>query len=204
MHDVLAHRISLVAMHAGALAYRTDLSQDETAKVAGVIQDNAHRALTDLREVLGGASRRPSSTGLRSGPSRRCATWMTLLPPTNAEPGGRIRLRNRAGEHVVELPDSIGRNAYRILQESLTNARKHAPNTVVDVPLASPADRAKRYLLLVRNPLPIGVGRAGRPEPAWGWSASLSALRSAAAGSTTRRQPLTASSFVRARLPWPP
>src|SRR5690606_36033190 len=53
MHDVLAHRISLVAMHAGALAYRTDLSREETAAAAGVIRDNAHRALTELREVLG-------------------------------------------------------------------------------------------------------------------------------------------------------
>nr|WP_277352171.1 histidine kinase dimerization/phosphoacceptor domain-containing protein [Knoellia sp. DB2414S] len=53
MHDVLAHRISLVAMHSGALAYRTDLSRQETSQAAEVIRDNAHLALTELREVLG-------------------------------------------------------------------------------------------------------------------------------------------------------
>src|SRR5665811_1172258 len=53
MHDVLAHRISMVAMHAGALAYRTDLSVDEIQRTSSIIQENAHRALVDLRVVLG-------------------------------------------------------------------------------------------------------------------------------------------------------
>lgn len=53
MHDVLAHRISLVAMHAGALAYRADLSEAERTAEAHLIQENAHRALSDLRDVLG-------------------------------------------------------------------------------------------------------------------------------------------------------
>ena len=53
MHDVLAHRISLIAMHAGALAYRTDLTADETRETAELIQATSHEALTDLRQVLG-------------------------------------------------------------------------------------------------------------------------------------------------------
>ena len=53
MHDVLAHRMSLVAMHAGALAYRDDLTPEETRDAAEIIQANSHRALTDLREILG-------------------------------------------------------------------------------------------------------------------------------------------------------
>src|SRR5690625_3529190 len=53
MHDVLAHRISLVTMHAGALTYRTDLDRDEIARSAEIIQTNAHDALTELRGVLG-------------------------------------------------------------------------------------------------------------------------------------------------------
>ena len=53
MHDVLAHRISLVAMHAGALAYRTDLPPAKVAETAAVVQENAHAALAELREVLG-------------------------------------------------------------------------------------------------------------------------------------------------------
>ena len=53
MHDVLAHRMSLVALHAGALAYRTDLSVAETRDAAGIIQANSQGALADLREILG-------------------------------------------------------------------------------------------------------------------------------------------------------
>src|SRR5699024_3440919 len=53
MHDVLAHRISLLTLHAGALAYREDLEPQEVREAAGIIQDTSHQALTDLREVLG-------------------------------------------------------------------------------------------------------------------------------------------------------
>ena len=53
MHDVLAHRISQVSMHASALAFRTDLDADEMRASATIIQDTAHEALADLRSVLG-------------------------------------------------------------------------------------------------------------------------------------------------------
>ncbi|RIJ53996.1 sensor histidine kinase, partial [Clavibacter phaseoli] len=53
MHDVLAHRLSLVALHAGALEYRDDLDASEVRATAGVVRDNARTALTELRGVLG-------------------------------------------------------------------------------------------------------------------------------------------------------
>ena len=53
MHDVLAHRISQISMHAGALAFRTDLDANAMRDSAAVIQEKAHEALTDLRGVLG-------------------------------------------------------------------------------------------------------------------------------------------------------
>jgi signal transduction histidine kinase len=58
MHDVLAHRISLVSLHAGALAYRTrqpggpELNSTEVAESAQIIRDNAHQALEELQDVL--------------------------------------------------------------------------------------------------------------------------------------------------------
>jgi transposase len=52
MHDVLAHRISLLSLHAGALELRADGPADEIARAAGVIRDSAHQALEDLREAL--------------------------------------------------------------------------------------------------------------------------------------------------------
>ncbi|MCR8526381.1 histidine kinase dimerization/phosphoacceptor domain-containing protein, partial [Escherichia coli] len=53
MHDVLAHRISQVSMHAGALAFREDLTAEQMRTSAAVIQAKANEALTDLRAVLG-------------------------------------------------------------------------------------------------------------------------------------------------------
>jgi signal transduction histidine kinase len=53
MHDVLAHRLSLLSLHAGALEYRADASPDEVRQAAGVIRDASHAALAELREVIG-------------------------------------------------------------------------------------------------------------------------------------------------------
>ncbi|MBA4083725.1 MAG: hypothetical protein C0493_02050, partial [Kytococcus sp.] len=53
MHDVLAHRISLITMHSGLLAYREDLPEAERREAIAAIDTNARAALTDLREVLG-------------------------------------------------------------------------------------------------------------------------------------------------------
>ena len=53
MHDVLAHRLSLIALHAGALEYRAGLDPAATSATAGVVRDAARSALTELREVLG-------------------------------------------------------------------------------------------------------------------------------------------------------
>jgi signal transduction histidine kinase len=53
MHDVLAHRISLLSMHAGSLEFSPGASHEEVARAAGIIRTNAHAALEDLREVIG-------------------------------------------------------------------------------------------------------------------------------------------------------
>ena len=53
MHDVLAHRLSLLSLHAGALELRPDAAPDEVARAAGVVRDSAYQALEDLREVIG-------------------------------------------------------------------------------------------------------------------------------------------------------
>ncbi len=78
MHDVLAHRISLVTMHAGALTYRTDLDADQMRATAEVIQENSHQAMVELREVLGllrdgPGDSAPSSRNRRRATCRPCS-----------------------------------------------------------------------------------------------------------------------------------
>ena len=134
MHDVLAHRISLVAMHAGALTYRTDLEPQAVRSSAELIQSQAHEALSDLRLVLG---------VLRDDtPSTSSTTEVTTLrpQPTLADLPCLVDEARQAGMAVTlradrtdAVPDALGRAVYRVVQEGLTNARKHAPHAHADV-----------------------------------------------------------------------
>lgn len=160
MHDVLAHRISLVAMHAGALAYRDDLTRDETRRAAEIIQDGAHHALTDLREVLG-VLRDPA--GDADAQPRQPQPTLRDLPALVAEAvegGMRVDLLELIPAGAV-VPDATGRTVYRMTQEALTNARKHAPGMPVMVALrGAPGGLLE---LEVRNPLPVRQTPVGPP-----------------------------------------
>jgi len=137
MHDVLAHRISLIAMHSGALAYRTDLSPDEMHRTAGLIQTTSHEALTDLRQVLG-VLRDDETGGLRERPQPTFGDLSALV--LEAESAG-MRIQYDAVLGVAEMPEQVGRTTYRIIQEGLTNVRKHAPGVTVLVQVTgSPAE----------------------------------------------------------------
>ncbi|PID98520.1 MAG: hypothetical protein CSA83_00810 [Actinomycetales bacterium] len=127
MHDVLAHRISLVSMHSGVLAMRDDLSRDEIRKIATIINESAKASLTELRGVLG---------ELRSDNPELIRPQPTLdeLPDLIAETeqlGGKINQKIELPQTPV--PPIISRHAYRIVQEGLTNARKHAPGAIIDL-----------------------------------------------------------------------
>jgi signal transduction histidine kinase len=127
MHDVLGHRLSLLSVHAGALEFRPDAPAGEVARAAKVIRESAHQALQDLREIVG-VLRAP--VGELPQPT---LADLSLLVEESARAQMQVDLRTEVREPV---PDSTGRTAYRIVQEALTNARKHAPGTSVQVRLA--------------------------------------------------------------------
>jgi signal transduction histidine kinase len=198
MHDVLAHRMSLIALHAGALAYRTDLTPAETRGTAGIIQVNSQRALADLREILGllrDTEHGSQGTGHRPQPT--LADLRTLLDDERSA-GAHITLRSDLPD-VDALPASTGRSAYRIVQEGLTNARKHAPNAAVTVELTGrPGDGLD---LAVRNPVGVGACSPGADGSGFG----LIGLAERAAASHGRlAHGLTPDGdfVVRAWLPW--
>lgn len=62
MHDVLAHRVSLVALHAGAMEIQPELPPDAVREIAGLIRATARQALTELRDVIG-VLRDPAADG---------------------------------------------------------------------------------------------------------------------------------------------
>ncbi|HET7736713.1 MAG TPA: histidine kinase [Nocardioidaceae bacterium] len=135
MHDVLAHRMSLVTMHAGALAYRDDLSKAEVQASAAVVQQKAGEALHDLRHVLGVLREPDGSAATHDRPQPTLCDIDDLVAEASLA-GMLVELTN---EVVSEVPDLVGRTAYRIVQEALTNARKHASTPLAKVTITEDA-----------------------------------------------------------------
>ncbi|MEU4194495.1 histidine kinase [Kribbella sp. NPDC026611] len=143
MHDVLGHRLSLLSVYAGALAYWPDASTDQVAEAAEVIRARAHEALQDLREVIG-VLRAPVGE---------------LPQPAFADLPALIEGSRDAGipvDLVLDapgpLPEHVGRTAYRIVQEGLTNAVKHAPGEQVTISVSGAPGNG--LSVEVRNPAP--------------------------------------------------
>ena len=152
MHDVLAHRLTLLSVHAGALEFRPDAPPAETARAAGVIRESAHEALQDLREIIGVLrAGEPDDTGR---PQPTLGALDTLVAESR-EAGMKVALDHRVDDDgAAAVPSSVGRTAYRIVQEGLTNARKHAPGTEVTVSVTgAPGDG---LTVSVHNPPPEG------------------------------------------------
>jgi signal transduction histidine kinase len=126
MHDVLAHRLSLLALHSGVLATRTDTLPAPVVERLGLLRTTSTEALADLREVLG-ALRGPAAGD--------------KLTPVITDVRELVEQAGAAGQHVEvttdgrpdDAPTTHRLAAYRIVQEALTNARKHAAGADVTV-----------------------------------------------------------------------
>ena len=132
MHDVLAHRLSLISMHAGALSWRDDLGSEETQQIAATIRENAHDSLEELRAMLG-TLRGSDISGPPDKPQPTVADFPQLV--NEARFGGQQVRVYQQTDSFNGLPTAVGRHAYRVIQEGLTNARKHAPDCAVDLSL---------------------------------------------------------------------
>ncbi|MFF3669760.1 sensor histidine kinase [Microtetraspora malaysiensis] len=196
MHDVLAHRLSLVATHAGALEYRPDSSPDKIARAAGVVRAGVHQALEELREVINLLHEQDDQPdGLEPRPG------LADLPGLIADArqaGQSVGLREEVTE-VDALPAAVSWTAYRVVQEGLTNARKHAPGRQVEVLLRGAPGMP--LLIDVRNPLPpsgtvplvpgSGLGLVGLTE------------RVRLAGGQLDHHSTEGEFRLQARIPWP-
>lgn len=127
MHDAVAHRISLVALHAGGLTVAAaGLSQDEVRSAGDLIRSAAVQALQELRTALGVMRADEPASLEQPGLDR-----LDDLVDEARTAGQRITLSVHGD--LSDAPPGIGRAAYRIVQEGLTNARKHAAGTEVSV-----------------------------------------------------------------------
>ncbi|MER5646174.1 histidine kinase [Streptosporangium sp. NPDC002524] len=149
MHDVVAHRVSLMVLHAGAL--EVGAPDERTAEAAALIGDTGREALSDLREVLGVLRSRDPVRD----PQPTLADLDRLLDQTRAL--GIVVDRHDEGP-ARPLSPVVERTAYRVVQEALTNVRKHAADARTDVFV--------RYR-------PTGLEVVVRNEPAPGASGDL-------------------------------
>jgi signal transduction histidine kinase len=217
MHDVLAHRISLLSMHAGALAFRDDLPGETVRAEARVIQRTAREALDELRGVLG-LLRGPDLEPGPVAPAGSAAVPVdgAVVPvdgaagrerpqPTLADLDGLVQEARTAGPVEVvdatvgaEPPARLGRHAYRVVQEGLTNARRHAPGARVTVRISGrPGGQLE---VEVANEAP-----ARRAEPGGGSGLGLVGLaeRAGLTGGTLEHGRTADGGYVvRVLLPW--
>ncbi|MFF5013470.1 sensor histidine kinase [Streptomyces sp. NPDC001165] len=153
MHDVVAHRVSLMVVHAAALQAVARKDPEKAVRNAALVGDMGRQALTELREMLGvlragdGAQRRAASVPLAAvgvaaaeaaaeeavgdGP---CLEELEELVGQSAAAGMVVDL-SVEGEVRVYAAE-VEQTAYRVVQEALTNVHKHAAGAKTYVRLA--------------------------------------------------------------------
>ncbi|MDR7255826.1 signal transduction histidine kinase [Nocardioides sp. BE266] len=193
MHDVLAHRITQVSMQAGALAFREDLDGDRLREGLGQIQGQANDALHELRGVLGVL--REDDPGPPTARPQPTYDDITALVEEARSLGLDIAWSDEV-DGSTQVPVATGRTVYRIVQEGITNVRKHAPGSVVAI--RSTGDEGSGITVVLTNPL------AGSGSAAPGAGLGLVGLRERAELRGGRLDQRTdGSTFVlEAWLPW--
>jgi signal transduction histidine kinase len=193
MHDVLAHRLSLLATYAGALEYRPDSSPERLAKAAGVIRTGVHQALDELREVINVLR----DEDVYEGRPQPTFDDVRALVDESREAGTTVAYDDRVAD-PTSLPPATGRTAYRVVQEGLTNARKHAAGRPVTVTVdGRPGDGLRIELT---NPASNGVTLT----PGSGTGLVGLTERVQLAGGTLDHGQVPGGGFrLEASLPWP-
>jgi signal transduction histidine kinase len=196
MHDSLGHELTLIAVRAAALQVSPDL--DEAArKEAAELRAAAATATERLREVIG--LLREDGEG---APVHPADDRVEALVQRAAASGMRVTLV-REGEGDGPLPALADRAIHRVVQESLTNAAKHAPGAPVTVRLRRDADHVE--VTVANGPPPTGAAKPSHAAATTG-GYGLVGLdeRVRLAGGTLRAQPVDGGFAVTARLPLAP
>jgi signal transduction histidine kinase len=155
LHDVVAHHLSLIVVRAQSAPYRLTCPADTSAEF-GELSETAREALTEMQRLLG---------VLRTGEAAERAPQPQLGDlPALIEDARRAGLAIKLSQHgpLDGLPAAVGVCGYRIVQESLSNAGRHAPGAAISVAVA-----VKPRLVLVKiSNGPPAAARNGATAPA--------------------------------------
>jgi signal transduction histidine kinase len=195
MHDVLAHKVSLIALHAGGLEVNPAVGPEKVESSSRLIRETARQAMEDLREVLGVLRSDVSVDGTDLAPVPQ-ASDLDRLVEASRDAGVSV-----TGEFALpaDVPVSVGRTVYRVVQESLTNVHKHARGASTEVVVRGA--RGEGVTARVTNLRPVA---AGSLLP--GAGAGLVGLRERVqlAGGRLATGPTADGGWqVEAWLPWP-
>ena len=158
MHDVLAHRISLLALHAGALEVRPDLPPAMVRETAELLRSTARQALEELRGVVGLLREQPGQESVVPPPQPTLTDVGRLVEETRLA-GAAIDFELQV-EDPDAVPSALGRDAYRIVQEALTNIGKHATGTAARVRVTGAPGSGLRVSVRNRQPVHAQAGPA--------------------------------------------
>ena len=152
LHDVVAHTLTTINVQAGVAAYLLDRDPGHAKGALTAIEAASHDALDELRTVLG-VLREPEGAQAPLEPAPGLANIGELLE--QAREIGLPASLEVAGEQPGSVSEAVQLAAYRIVQESLTNARRHVPGAVASVSLSYEQDRLR---LTVENETLTGSG----------------------------------------------
>jgi len=147
MHDIVTHRISLMVLQAGAL--RITAADAATRQAAEELRAAGCQALDELRDLVGILQTEPD------GDQTPSVGGLPILVAESTSVGTPAEL-TETGDRALASP-VVGRTVYRIVREALTNARKHAPGTRVQVQVSYGDVEVK---VIVSNSPPAGRGRS--------------------------------------------
>ncbi|MFD3994779.1 sensor histidine kinase [Streptomyces sp. NPDC058548] len=181
MHDVVAHRVSLMVVHAAALQAVALKDPQKAVRNAALVGDMGRQALTELREMLGVLREGTAPVAPAPVPLAAVGRAAAAAAEAAAEDGPSLdaleglceqsRLAGAVVEFVVigdarDYPPEVERTAYRVVQEALTNVHKHAAGAEVVVRLAH---REAEVAMQVENgPCPTDAGVADVRLPSGG------------------------------------
>ncbi|MFI7705948.1 sensor histidine kinase [Nonomuraea sp. NPDC049480] len=188
MHDSLGHELSLLAVRAAALQVGPGLD-DSAREAAGELRQAAAAATGRLREIIGvlrqdgePAPVLPSDDTVAALVGRATAAGMAVTLDGELQP----------------LPPMADRAVYRVVQEALTNAAKHAPGAAVTVGLSTDAAAGEAVVTVANTPPPAGP-LPGAGSGGYGLVSLDERVR--LAGGRLRARPADGGFAVTARLP---
>jgi signal transduction histidine kinase len=155
LHDVVAHHISMIAVQAETARLTTPGMPAAGAQRLSSIGDTARAALTEMRRLLGVLREDTETDVVERQPQPGLRQLNELLDEARDASGSGARLILRGAP--IALDPGVELAAYRIVQEALTNARRHAPGSAVDVELQYADDWLR---LVIRD---NGPGLAAAP-----------------------------------------